>query len=69
MSRYHATVHDDKHDVVFECHVIASDTGRARETIKKHLRSENREDEAKMQIALIDLREDIESSLILLKDT
>lgn len=67
--RFHAVVHDLKnnHKTIFECHVIADDTGAAREAVKTHIREITKEDLAKMVISLVKLREDIESDLPLIK--
>lgn len=66
--RYHAVVHDLENDnkTAFECHVIANDTGAAREAVKAHLRKNDQENLAKMNISLVEYREDIESDLLLI---
>jgi len=66
--RYHAVVHDleNDHKTAFECHVIANDTGAAREVVKAHLRKNDQEDMAKMNISLVEYREDIKSDLLLI---
>jgi hypothetical protein len=67
MARFHATVHDQDARTVFECHVIGENSGSARESVKEYLRKQGREDEAKMLIALMELRDDIESPLTLVR--
>lgn len=65
--RYHAKVHDNKdNNAIFECHVIAENSGAAREKIKNYLINNNEENYANMLISLVELRENIESSLILI---
>ena len=67
--RYHAAVHDLENDntTVFECHVIANDTGAAREAVKAHLRKNDQEDLANMNISLVEYRVDIKSDLLLIE--
>ncbi|MBB5391067.1 MULTISPECIES: hypothetical protein [unclassified Herbaspirillum] len=65
--RFHAQVHDENNKAVFECHVIADNSGLAREKIKKYLREHNREQEAKMLISLVEYREDIETKLLVIE--
>jgi len=47
--------------------VIGENSGSARESVKEYLRKQGREDEAKMLIALMELRDDIESPLTLVR--
>ena len=65
--RYHATVHNDNNDTVIECHVFADDTGHAREKIKAHLRVNGLQEQAKMNIALVETREDIATDFLVIK--
>ena len=63
--RYHATVHDEEqaNKRVFECHVNALDTGAARVKVQNHLAGVGRRDESLMLIALVEVRDDLDTDL------
>lgn len=64
--RYHAVVHAENTESVFECYVMAENTGAALEKVKIYLRNDEQEDLAKMLISLIEYREYIQSDLLLI---
>lgn len=71
MEQFRAVVsrfEDDKNYTdIFECHVIASDEGDAREKVKAHLRSIGRDHDALQNISMTAYRLGMTTNLPLIK--
>jgi hypothetical protein len=65
--KFHATLHENDKEQVFERHVIADDTGQAREKIKAYLQRHARSDLLTAQIHLVAVGGGLEPSLPLVE--
>ncbi|WP_333660939.1 hypothetical protein [Acinetobacter sp.] len=68
--RYHAIVHNlrSQNETIFECHVIADNTGSARKEVVTYLNQNNYiVNFSDIAISLLEYREDIETTLLLIR--
>jgi hypothetical protein len=65
--KFHATLNENRKAQIFECHVIADDTGQAREKIKDYLRRHARDDLLTAQIYLVEIGASYEPSMPLVE--
>nr|WP_308597935.1 BrnA antitoxin family protein [Massilia sp. BJB1822] len=57
LRHYHATVQKTENEqlTVYECMVLAQDDGAAKEKVKRHLRAEGRDNDARGQVYTVDM--------------